>query len=320
MAVKESISTIIPCFNEEESIPLIYDELKRVLKDIKNVDYEIIFVDDGSSDHTSQIVKDLSKKDKKVKNVIFSRNFGKEAAMYAGLEKSTGDFVAILDADMQDPPELLKTMYQIIKEENVDCVALYTKSHKGYSFVRRYLTNCWYKIIESLSSSKQMPGARDFRLMKRKMVDAILSMKEYNRYLKGIYGYIGYETKWLPYDAPDRQAGKSKFNIGKLIQYGVEGIVAFSTTPLLFAAYVGLFFCIVSFLLILVIIIKTLIWGDPVSGWPSLACLVVFIGGLQLFFLGILGLYISKLYLEVKKRPIYIEKGDETNETSKSRH
>ena len=314
MKKKEKISTIIPCLNEEESISLLYQELKKVSKKLSEVDFEFIFVNDGSTDQTEKKIKELEKKDQRVKRISFSRNFGKEAAMYAGLQKSVGDYVAILDADRQDPPELLVEMYQTIQKEDVDCIALYTKSHEGYSFLRKIFTSLWYKIVSKLSSSNQKPGARDFRLMTREMVDAILEMKEYNRYLKGIYGYVGFDTKWISYDAPKRIAGKSKFNLWKLMKYGVEGIVAFSTKPLLFAAYVGLIFCIVSFLAILFIIIKTLIWGDPVSGWPSLACIIVFIGGVQLFFLGVLGVYISKLYLEVKNRPIYIEKGEKKHE------
>ena len=309
----KTISLIIPCFNEEESIPLFYEEVDRVSKEMKNITFEMIFVNDGSRDNTLNILKDLSKKDKRVRFISFSRNFGKEAAMYAGLESSTGDYAAIMDADMQDPPIKLIEMYEIITTEDYDCVALYTKTHKGYNFIRKGLTNIWYKLIDKISDSKQVPGARDFRLMTRQMVDSIIEMKEYNRYTKGIFGFIGFNTKWLEYEAPDRTAGTSKFNLRKLIKYALEGVVAFSTTPLIIAAYVGLLFCLIAFIAILFIIIKTMIWGDPTSGWPSLACIIIFVSGVQLFFLGVIGIYLSKIYLEVKKRPVYIIK--ETEQT-----
>ena len=308
---KELISLIVPCFNEEESLPIFYNEVDRISSEMKEVDFEFIFINDGSKDKTLEILRNLSKEDHRVRYVSFSRNFGKEAGMYAGLENSKGDYVAIMDADMQDPPEMIKRMYADIMKDDYDCIALYTKTHKGYNFIRKGLTNIWYKLIDKISNSHQVPGARDFRLMTRQMVDAILSMKEYNRYTKGIFGFVGFNTKWIEYEAPDRAAGKSKFSLFKLIKYAMEGIVAFSTSPLLMSAYVGLLFCFVAFITILVIIIKTLVWGDPVGGWPSLACLIVFIGGIQLFFLGIIGLYLSKIYLEVKKRPIYIEKENE---------
>ena len=307
----KKISLIIPCFNEEESIPLFYEEANKVSKKMKDVSFEMIFVNDGSKDKTLEILRKLSKEDEKVRYISFSRNFGKEAAMYAGLEASTGDYAAIMDADMQDPPEKLIEMYDILCEGEYDCVALYTKTHKGYNFIRKGLTNLWYKIIDKISDSHQVPGARDFRLMTRQMVDTILEMKEYNRYTKGIFGFIGFNTKWLEYEAPDRSVGTSKFNLKKLIKYALEGVVAFSTTPLIIAAYVGLIFCLVAFLAIIFIIIKTLIWGDPTSGWPSMVCIIIFISGIQLFFLGVIGIYLSKIYLEVKKRPVYIVKETE---------
>ena len=311
MPQKEKISIVVPCYNEEESLPIFYEEITKVSKKLKEVDFEYVFINDGSKDKTLSILRDLSKKDNKVRYVSFSRNFGKEAWMFAGLEATTGDYVAIMDADMQDPPEMIIEMYESIKKENYDCVALYTKSHVGYNFIRKGLTNCWYKLIDKISDSKQVPGARDFRLMKRKMVDSILSMREYNRYTKGMFGFVGFETKWIDYDAPDRVAGTSKFNLVKLIKYALEGIVAFSTKPLLISAYVGMLFCLVSFIAIIVIIVKTLAFGDPVSGWPSLACIIMFLSGIQLFFLGIIGMYISKIYLEVKGRPVYIVKETE---------
>ena len=311
MIKKDIISIVVPCFNEQECLPIFYKELDKISKEMSDVTFEMMFINDGSKDNTLEILRDLSKKDKRVRFISFSRNFGKEAGMYAGLSNVIGDYVAIMDADMQDPPELIKEMYKTLKEEDYDCVALYTDSHKGYNFIRKGLTKLWYKIIDKLSPVNQMAGARDFRLMTRQMVDSIISMPEYNRYTKGMFGFIGFDTKWIEYTAPDRAAGTSKFSLWKLIKYAGEGIVAYSTSPLIMAAYVGLLFCLISFITIIVIIVKTLIWGDPVTGWPSLACLIVFIGGIQLFCFGIMGVYLSKIYLEVKQRPIYISKETE---------
>ena len=311
MLKKELISIIVPCYNEEESLPIFYKEIDKVSKKMKNVDFEFMFINDGSKDKTLEILRGLSKKDKRVRYISFSRNFGKEAGMYAGLEAVKGDYVAIMDVDLQDPPIMVKTMYEDIKNEGYDCVALYTKSHKGYNFIRKGLTNMWYKFIDKISTSRQVPGARDFRLMTRQMVDSILAMPEYNRYTKGIFGFVGFDTKWIPYDAPERAAGTSKFNLKKLIKYAMEGIVAFSTSPLTLAAHFGLILCLIAFIIIIVIIVKTLVWGDPVGGWPSLACIIIFVSGIQLFFLGIIGTYLSKIYLEVKNRPVYIIKETE---------
>ena len=236
---KEKISIVVPCYNEEESLPIFYEEINRVSKEMKVVDFEFLFINDGSCDNTLNILRDLSKKDKRVRYLSFSRNFGKEGGMYAGLSNATGDYVAIMDADMQDPPSMIKEMYESIKSEGYDCVALYTKSHDDYTFLRKIFTSLWYKLIGVISSIPQVPGARDFRLMKRKMVDAIVEMGEYNRYTKGIFGFVGFETKWIDYKSPDRVAGKSKFNFIKLFKYAFEGILAFSTTPLVLAAFVG---------------------------------------------------------------------------------
>lgn len=311
---KEKISIVVPCYNEEESLPIFYQEITKIAKEMKKVDFEFLFINDGSKDNTLSILKRLSKKDERVRFISFSRNFGKEGGMYAGLENATGDYIAIMDADMQDPPEMIKIMYHDIKEQGYDCVALCSPKHKNYGILRRFLTSCWYKIIGKISSTPQVPGAREFRLMKRKMVNAILSMKEYNRYSKGIFSFVGFNTKWIEYEAPDRVAGKSKYSIIKLFKYAFEGILAFSTTPLVISAIIGIIFCLIAFIAIIVIIIKTLIFGDPVGGWPSLACMIIFVSGVQLFFLGVIGMYMSKLYLEVKKRPIYI-----TSETEKDK-
>ena len=303
---KEKISIIVPCYNEEEVLPIFYKEITKVTQLMKIVDFEILFINDGSKDKTLNILRELSKKDKRVRYISFSRNFGKEAGMYAGLENATGDYVAIMDADMQDPPEMIKEMYNIITKEEYDCVALCSPSHEGYSIIRKVFTKIWYKLIGKISSTPQVPGARDFRLMKRRMVNSIINMKEYNRYSKGIFSFVGFKTKWIDYKAPDRVAGETKWSFFKLFKYALEGILAFSTTPLVLSALIGIVFCIIAFIAIILIIAKTLIYGDPVSGWPSLACMIMFVSGVQLFFFGIMGMYLSKLYLEVKNRPIYI--------------
>ena len=308
MPKRDLISIIVPCFNEEEALPVFYQEIIKISKKMKNVDFEYMFIDDGSHDKTLEILRYLAKKDKRVHFRSFSRNFGKEAGMLAGLEKVQGDYITFMDVDLQDPPAMIEEMYKIIKDDDYDCVALYTKSHKGYNIIRKTLTNIWYKLVNKIAKSKQKPGARDFRLMTRQMVNSILSMKEYNRYMKGMFDYVGYNTKWIPYEAPDRSIGKSKFGIRKLIKYAIEGITSTSTAPLTTSTFIGLFFCIISFIAIIFIIIKTLVWGDPVSGWPSLACIILFVSGVQLFFLGVLGTYLSKIFLEVKYRPVYFIK------------
>ncbi len=310
--MKEKISIIVPCYNEEESLPIFYKEIDKISKEMKSVDFEFLFINDGSKDETLEILRKLAKKDKRVRYVSFSRNFGKEAGMWAGLENATGDYVAIMDADMQDPPSKVKEMYDILStDKEYDCVGLYTIDHKDYSFVRKVCTNIWYKLIGKISNNRQVPGVRDFRLMRRQMVDAVLEMKEYNRYTKGILSFVGFNTKWLEFKTGERVAGTSKFNFWKLFKYALEGIISFSTTPLILSAIVGIILCLIAFIAVIVIIVKTLAFGDPVSGWPSLACIVIFTSGLQLFFLGVIGMYLSKTYLEVKKRPIYIVKETE---------
>lgn len=309
---KEKISIIVPCYNEEESLPIFYKEIDRISKDMKEVIFEFLFINDGSRDKTLEILRNMAKKDDRVRYISFSRNFGKEAGMWAGLENATGDYVAIMDADMQDPPSKIKEMYNIlVTKKDYDCVGLYTVNHKDYSFFRKLCTNIWYKIIAKISNNRQVPGVRDFRLMRRPMVNAVLEMKEYNRYTKGIFSFVGFNTFWIEFETGDRVAGTSKYSFWKLFKYAMEGIVSFSTTPLVLSALIGLLFCLVAFILLIVIIVKTLVWGDPVSGWPSLACIVVFFSGIQLFFLGVIGMYLSKTYLEVKKRPIYIVKETE---------
>lgn len=307
----EKISIIIPCYNEEEAIPLFYEEMTKVMKKLKEVKFELLFVNDGSKDKSLLKIKELAK-NKEVKYISFSRNFGKEAAMMAGLEHVTGDFVAIMDVDLQDPPEKLIEMYKILKEDAaIDCVGLKTNSHDDYGFIRKFFTNCFYKIISKISKTEMVPGARDFRLMRRQMVDAIISLKEYNRYSKGLFGFVGFNTKWLTYKIPERKAGKTSWNFFKLFSYALDGILAFTTAPLTVAAFLGIIFCLLSLIAIIFIIVKTIIFGDPVNGWPSMVCIMFFLSGIQLFCTGIIGAYLSKTYTEVKRRPIYIIK--ETN-------
>lgn len=305
------ISIIVPCYNEEESIPIFYKEINKIIKKMKNVDFELIFINDGSKDRTLEILRNLAKKDKKVRYISFSRNFGKEAGILAGLKASVGDFVAMMDVDLQDPPYLLIEMYEELQNKEYDCVATRSVSRNGYSFFRKLFTKWYYKIINKISKTTIVDGARDFRLMTRQMVDAILSMEEYNRYSKGIFSWVGFNTKWITFENTERVAGTTKWNFWKLFAYSIESIVGFSTMPLLISSIVGVLFCLISFIMIIVIIIKTISFGDPVAGWPSLVCIIFFVSGIQLFCLGIMGQYLAKTYLETKKRPIYIVKETE---------
>ncbi len=310
----EKISVVIPCYNEEEAIPLFYEEISKTIEKMKKkVTFELIFVNDGSKDKTLEEFRKLSKKDKNVRYVSFSRNFGKEAAMLAGLEYATGDYVTTMDVDLQDPPYLLEEMYRLIKEEGFDCVATKSTSRNGYSFFRKFCTKWYYRIIGAISKTEMVAGARDFRLMTRQMVDAILSMKEYNRYSKGLFSFVGFDTKWIEFENQERVAGTTKWSFWKLFSYALDGITAFSTTPLVLAALIGVLFCFIAFVMIIVIILKTVIWGDPVSGWPSLTCIVFLVGGVQLFCTGIIGQYLAKTYLETKNRPVYIVKETESS-------
>ena len=306
----EKISVVVSCYNEEKALPLFYKEIERVRKqDFENiVDFEYIFVNDGSKDKTLDIIKQLRAIDDKVRYVSFSRNFGKEAAMFAGLEASTGDYVTLMDADLQDPPALLKQMYDAIINEGYDSVGTRRVTRKGEPPIRSFFARMFYKIINKMSDIEMVDGARDYRLMKRQVVDAIISLKEYNRYSKGLFSFVGFNTKWIEYENVERVAGETKWSFWKLFRYAIEGITAFSTTPLIFASVLWIIFCVISFLAIIFIIVRTLIYGDPTSGWPSLVCIIVFVSGIQLFSVGVIGQYLSKTYLEVKKRPIYIIK------------
>ena len=315
----EKISVVVSCYNEEKALPLFYEEMERVRKkDFEGiVEFEYIFVNEGSKDNTLKIIKELNQKDPKVRYISFSRNFGKEAAMYAGLEAAEGDYVTLMDADLQDPPALLKQMYDAIKNEGYDSVGTRRVTRKGEPPIRSFFARMFYKIINKMSNIEMVDGARDYRLMKRQVVDSIISLKEYNRYSKGLFSFVGFDTKWIEYENVERVAGETKWSFWKLFKYALEGITAFSTTPLIFSSIVGLIFCLVAFIAIIFIIVKTLVYGDPTAGWPSMACIIVFVSGIQLFTIGIIGQYLSKTYLEVKKRPIYIIKETEKDYTKK---
>lgn len=310
--MKKLLSVVVACYNEEEALPYFYKEISKVSKKMNQLEFEFIFVNDGSKDKTLEILKKFHQKDKRVRYLSFSRNFGKEAAMYAGLEHSRGDYVTLMDADLQDPPALLEEMYRYIVEEDYDCVGTRRVTRKGEPPIRSFFARMFYKIINKLSKVEMVDGARDYRLMTRQMVDSILSLKEYNRYSKGLFSFVGFKTKWLEYENINRVAGETKWSFWKLFIYAIDGITAFSTAPLTISALIGFIFCIISFVMIIIIIIKTLIFGDQVGGWPSLVCIIFMVSGIQLFCLGIIGQYLSKAYLETKNRPIYIikEKSD----------
>ena len=308
---KECISIVVPCYNEEQVIPLFCEKIQLTLESMSekyNLVWECIFVDDGSTDKTIYIIKEFCKINPNFKYIELSRNFGKEAAMNAGLKRASGEYAAIMDVDLQDPPEMLEEMYLSIKESGYDSCAARRVTRYGEPKIRSFFADCFYKLMNKISKTEIVSGARDFRLMNRKMVDAVLSLCEYNRFSKGIFGWVGFNTKWLEYENQGRAAGNTKWSFWKLLLYSLDGIIAFSTIPLSISSIVGLFFCIISFIMIIVFTVKTLIWKDPVAGYPSLVCIIFFISGIQLFCLGIIGQYISKAYLEVKKRPIYIEK------------
>lgn len=302
------ISVIVPCFNEEEALPVYYKEMKKVMAKMADVEFELLFVDDGSSDGSLKIMKQLNEKDARCRYLSFSRNFGKEAAIYAGLSNSAGDFVAVMDVDLQDPPSLLPEMYRILREEDYDSVATKRSTRTGEPRIRSFLSETFYKFINKISKTEIVNGARDYRLMERKMVDAVLEMSEYNRFSKGIFEWVGFRTKWLEFENVERSAGETKWSVRKLFWYSLEGITGFSVAPLSLAAVVGVLFCLLSFIMIGVIIVRTVIWGDPVSGWPSLVCIIFMVSGIQLFCTGIVGQYLSKTYLETKHRPIFILK------------
>lgn len=322
--MKQKISCIVPCYNEEAALPYFLREIRKVADQMsatKQTSFEFIFVDDGSKDKTLEILREAALQDERVRYIAFSRNFGKEAAMYAGLQRCTGDYAAVMDADMQDPPTLLPEMYETLQSGEYDSVATRRVDRKGEPPVRSFFARCFYKIINKISDADIVDGARDFRLMKRKMVDAILAMGEYNRFSKGIFGWVGFRTKWLPYENVERVAGETKWSFWKLFKYSLQGIIAFSTAPLGIASVMGMILCLIALVMVVVIVVKTLLLGDPVSGWPSLACMIMFMGGIQLLCMGVLGQYLAKTYLETKHRPIYIiaETNEDSNEKTTSR-
>ena len=307
----EKISVIVPCYNEEESLPLFYPEIKKVRDTLPEYAFEYILVDDGSKDRTVEIMRELAEKDEEIRYLSFSRNFGKESAMYAGLKNASGDYVVLMDADLQHPPALLPEMLKGIKEEGYDSVATRRVDRQGEPPIRSFFARQFYKLMNKISQTELVDGAQDYRMMTRQFVDSLLELSEYNRFSKGLFGWVGYKTKWLPHENTERVAGETKWSFWNLLKYSIDGIVAFSTAPLAIAMVIGLLFACLAFIMVIFIVIRTLIFGDPVAGWPTLACLILLIGGVQLICIGILGTYLSKAYLEVKKRPIYIAK--ETN-------
>ena len=305
------ITAVVPCYNEQEALGLFYEELYRVTAEMRDCEFEILFVNDGSKDRTLELMKELAEKDGRVKYISFSRNFGKEAAIYAGLEHASGDLVAIMDADLQDPPRLLPEMYRAVTEEGYDSVATRRVTRKGEPPIRSFFARMFYRLMNKMCKTEVVDGARDFRLMTRPFVDSLLSMKEYNRFSKGLFGWVGFRTKWIEFENVERVAGETKWSFWKLLLYAIDGMVAFSTMPLSVAALIGILMCVIAAISIIFIIVRQLCFGGSAFGWPSMVCIMIFIGGVQLRCRGIMGQYLAKTYLEVKNRPIYICK--ETN-------
>lgn len=312
MRIKMLLSVIVPCFNEEQVLEIFYNKINEIfcqMKDVYNeLEFEIMFVNDGSKDNTLSIIKKLSALDAQISYISLSRNFGKEAAMYAGLQNAAGDYIAVMDADLQDPPELLIEMYKDIVCGDFDCVAAKRETRQGEPVIRSFFARMFYKGINKISRTEIVDGARDFRLMTRQMAEAILQMSEYNRFSKGIFGWVGFETKWIGYKNVERAAGTTKWSFWKLFVYALDGVIAFSTAPLVMATVLGIVFFVLAIIMIIVIIAKTLMFGDPVAGYPSMICVIFMLGGMQLLCMGVMGQYLSKTYLEAKNRPIYIAK------------
>lgn len=302
----KKISLIIPCYNEEECLMAFDEEMNRVIEQMSDYEFEIIFVNDGSRDNTLDIIKKLSEKRDYVRYLSFSRNFGKEAAMYAGFCNVTGDYVAIMDADLQDPPSLLPEMAEILETGEYDSVATRRVTRAGEPPIRSFFARCFYRLINKISDTDIVDGARDYRLMKREMVEAIVKMSENNRFSKGIFGWIGFRTYWYPYENVERKAGETKWNFFQLFKYSIDGIISFSEAPLHMASWTGVGFTMLSFLAMIFVIVRKIMFGDPVKGWPSLVCVMLFLGGVQLFSIGVIGEYLSKIFAETKKRPHYI--------------
>lgn len=302
----KKVSVIVPCYNEEESVELFYDEINRVFKEIKQQNYELIFVDDGSNDATLKIIEKLAQKDKHIVYFSFSRNFGKESAMYAGLKNATGDYIGFIDADLQHPPVLLKEMISLLNTNEYDCVACKRVNRDGDSKIRTFFAKTFYKLINKISDVEMIDGAGDYRLMNRKMANAIISMSEYNRFSKGIFSWVGFNTYWIEYENVDRIAGKTSWSFYSLIKYAIGGIVSFSNLPLSIAMWAGLVFALIAFLYLIFVVIKFFLYGDPVQGWVTTICVILIIGSIQLFVIGIMGQYLGKTYMEIKGRPHYI--------------
>jgi len=306
--IPPKISIVVPCYNEEDALPIFVSAIKDVAATMPEVIFEYIFVDDGSKDATLAVLRKYSAEDKQIRYLSFSRNFGKEAGLLAGLEASTGDYIAVMDVDLQDPPALLPEMYAAITQEGYDCVATRRVSRKGEPPIRSFFANRFYKFINRISETKMVDGARDFRLMTRQMLDAILSLKEYNRFSKGLFSWVGFNTKWIEFEIVPRSAGTTKWNFWQLLLYSMDGIAAFSVKPLALASFMGLLLCLIAFASILFIVVRWIIFGDPVAGWASIVSIVLFVGGIQLLCTGIMGMYLSKAYLEVKGRPVFVVK------------
>ena len=302
----ELISLVVPCYNEEQSLPYFWEQTAAVMQQMNYLDFEVIFVDDGSRDKTLEVLRELAKSDSRVKYLSFSRNFGKVAAMFAGFEHAKGDYAAVMDADLQDPPALLAEMYQAITEEGYDSAATRRVTRKGEPPIRSFFARMFYKIINKMTDVEIVDGARDFRLMNRKFLNALLELKERNRFSKGLFGWVGFRTKWIEFENVERVAGETKWSFWKLFKYSIEGIVAFTTMPLTLASFMGFLLCMVALCSTVFIVVRKLLFGDPVSGWASTASIITFIGGIQLFFMGIFGQYLAKAYTEIKNRPIYI--------------
>ncbi len=306
--VNKLCSIIVPCFNEQDAIPIYYNEMLKHFKEFDDLDFEFWFINDGSTDNTLETIKKLRENDERIHFVSFSRNFGKESGIYAGLENATGDYVVIMDVDLQDPPSLLHDMYVSVRDEGYDCAATRRVDRKGEPPIRSFFARMFYKLINKISNADIVDGARDYRFMTRRMVDSILSLGEYNRFSKGIFGWVGFKTKWIAFENVERCAGETKWSFWKLFIYSIDGIAAFSTAPLSIASVLGILCCLLAFIGAVFIVIRAAIFGDPVSGWPSMVCIMTMLGGIQLLCLGIIGIYLSKTYLETKKRPIYIIK------------
>lgn len=308
----DKISIVVPCYNEELSLPYFYDEITRTAEAMKNdAEFEFIFINDGSADKTVEVLRELHGRDERVRYISFSRNFGKEAAMYAGFKATQGNLVVVMDADLQHPPKFIPEMYKGIKEQGFDCVATRRVKRLGEPKLRSFLAMRFYDIINKLSDTNIVPGACDYRMMTRKMVDAVLEMSEVNRFSKGIFSWVGFNTKWIPFENVARVAGETKWSFKKLFAYSLDGITAFSTAPLQISSLIGILFCVLAFVFGIVTFVKTLVFGEPVAGFPTLMCVILLIGGIQLLMIGILGQYMSKMYVETKKRPIYIVKETE---------